>query len=69
MNLPTPVIAGIELAINNALKLDNDSFKRVTQLQGKVIKIQLQVVDAAFFLAPTADGMQVLADYEQEPDT
>jgi len=69
MNLPTPVISSIEIALNNALKLDNDSFKRVTALQGKVIKIQLHVVDVAFFMAPTADGIQVLAEYDGEPDT
>jgi len=69
MNLPTPIISGIDIAINNALKLDNDSFRRVTQLQGKVVKIQFTVLDAAFFLAPTADGIQVLAELDREPDT
>lgn len=69
MKLPSPIISSIEIAINNALKLDNHSFKSVTQLQGKVIKIQFLVVDVAFYLVPTADGMQVLADWEGEPDT
>lgn len=69
MTLPSPVISGIELAINNALKLDNDSFTRVTQLQGKVIKIEFRVVAAEFFLAPQSDGMQVLAEYAGEADT
>lgn len=69
MSLPSPVISALEVAINNALQLDNDTLKRVTALQGKIVKIQFKVVDVWFYLAPVADGIQVLADYEREADT
>ena len=69
MILPSPIVSSLEVALNNALRLDSDSFNQVTALQGKIVKIQLLVVDVLFFLAPMADGIQVLADYDAEPDT
>ncbi len=68
MILPSPVVSSLELALNNALRLDNHSFRRVVCLVGKVIKIDLQVIDLQFYLAPVPDGIQVLADYDKEPD-
>lgn len=69
MILPSPVISAMEVALNNALLLDSDSFEKVTQLAGKIIKIDLHLVDIQFYLAPTADGIQVLGECEQDADT
>lgn len=69
MKLPSPVANALELAINNALALDEDSFQQVTRLAGKIIKFQFLVVDVEFYLAPVGDGIQVLTTIDEEPDT
>ena len=69
MNLPSGIAPLIELPLNRALQLDEHSLQNVTTLSGKVIGIDLQVLNIQFYMAPTLDGVQVLSHYEGEADT
>jgi len=69
MNLPSGFAPLIELPLNHALQLDDHALQSVISLNGKVIGIDLQVLNIQFYLAPTRDGIQVLSSYEREPDT
>ncbi|HFE36817.1 MAG TPA: sterol-binding protein [Gammaproteobacteria bacterium] len=71
MRLPDPAVILMEVAINNALKLDDFSFKKIQALQGKIIGIELTGINIRYYLAPTVDGVQVLSRLRagQEADT
>ena len=69
MNLPPAVAPFIELPLNRALQLDVHTLQSVIALSGKIIAIDLQVLNVQFYLAPTLDGIQVLSEYDGEPDT
>ena len=42
MKLPTPVISGLESAINRYLRLDPDAATRMSQLDGQSIALELR---------------------------
>jgi len=69
MNLPPNIVPLIELPLNRALQLDEHTLNSVVALKGKIIGIDLQVLNLQFYLAPNDDGIQVLSEIEQEPDT
>ena len=69
MNLPPAIAPLIELPLNRALQLDEHTLQQVTALSGKVIGIDLQILNVQFYLAPTLDGVQVLPSYDSEADT
>ncbi len=69
MNLPPGFAPLIELPLNRALQLDDHTLQSVIALNGKVIGIDLQVLNIQFYLAPTLDGIQVLSSIDGEPDT
>jgi len=69
MNLPPGFAPLIELPLNRALQLDDHTLQSVIALKGKIIGIDLQVLNVQFYLAPTLDGIQVLSSYDSEPDT
>ena len=69
MKLPDPAVAMMEIAINRALQLDDFSYQKMIALQGNIIGIDLLGIGVSFYLAPNADGVQVLADTEEDVDT
>ena len=69
MKLPDPAVSLMEIAINRALQLDDFSYKKMIALQGNIIGIELLGINITYYLAPNADGVQVLAETEASVDT
>ena len=63
------VTAGLETALNTALRLDPDAFKRLGNFSDKVIAIELQGPDLTLYLLPGANGISLMSQYPAEPDT
>ncbi len=59
----------IETVINRYLALDPEMLDNIAQFDGKVIKLELTGIDKSFYMLPGDRGMQVLTEYEGEPDT
>lgn len=59
----------LETVINRYLELDPETRDKLAELGGKVIKIEIEGTGQSLFMFPGEHGIQVLADYGQEPDT
>lgn len=59
----------LQLAINTALALDEHMPEKITQLDGKVLKLVIMPLHVHFFIRFAATQMQLLDDYEGIPDT
>jgi ubiquinone biosynthesis protein UbiJ len=68
-HLPTAITAGIEVAINRVLQLDEDIQPRLRTLQGKVIAIEVRGLDVSLYLIPETNKLSVYGRFEGEPDT
>jgi ubiquinone biosynthesis protein UbiJ len=69
VKLPIPFLAGIETAINRYLELDPEVIKRLAELEGRVIQIDLKGINATLYLLPGSGNIQVLGSYENDADT
>jgi ubiquinone biosynthesis protein UbiJ len=69
MNQSDIVNAAFEAVINSYLRLDPGSLERVAELDGRVVAMELQGLDRQLFLLARGQYLQVLGDYEGEPDT
>lgn len=67
--LATAIAAVLEKAINQVLALDPDTMERLKALQGKVIAIELRVINVTLYLIPGIEGLDVFGHFEGEPDT
>ncbi len=67
--LTTAMVAGLETAINQYLKLDPDTLARLAELEGRVIALQWRGTDLTLYFLPGAQGLQLLAQFQGEPDT
>lgn len=61
--------ATLESAFNSLIGMDPDAKRRLTAMQGKVIRIRLKDIDLSLTLIPTSDGVMVYPLYDAEPDT
>ncbi len=68
MVLPLIATAALEKAFNQCLRMDPDTLAQVTELEGKVIALEIQGVGKTIFLVPTAAGLRVQSVFEGEPD-
>lgn len=59
----------IETVINRYLALDPEMLDKLAQFDGKVIKLELSGINKSFYMLPSARGIQVLSEYDGEPDT
>lgn len=66
--LPLLACSALEKALNQCLKLDPDSLAKVTELEGKVIALQVEGLGIEIFLVPTEDGLRVQSVFEGAPD-
>jgi len=66
--LPPLLRAGLELALNQALALDEDSPARLAPLAGKVVALELVGLGLTLHLAVDPGGVRVLGDYRGRPD-
>jgi len=67
--LSTAIAAILEKSINKVLQLDPDTVEQLKQLQGKVIALELLILNVSLFLIPNEDGLNVFGHFEGEPDT
>ena len=67
--LAMSVTAGLETALNTALRLDPEAFQRLEKFSGKVIALELQGLNLTLYLLPGPDGISLMTQYCAEPDT
>jgi ubiquinone biosynthesis protein UbiJ len=63
MQIPTPFLSAIELAINNWLKLDAETLCRFASIQEKIIRLHITGLELNLYFLPTTSGIQVLGNY------
>jgi ubiquinone biosynthesis protein UbiJ len=61
--------AGLETALNTALRLDPQTLQHLSRFSGKVIAIELQRPELTLYLLPGSDGISLMSQYPDEPDT
>jgi ubiquinone biosynthesis protein UbiJ len=59
----------LEQAMGAYLRLDPEMIPRLAQFEGKVIAVQWQDTDWCLYLAPGAEGIQVLSHFHGTADT
>ncbi len=69
MKLPHPLVAAIEVAFNRAISFDDNARNQFIAMSGKVIALHLSGLELVIYLAPSLDGVQLLAEYAAEADT
>ena len=62
-------LSGLETALNAYLRLDPDTLTRLSTLKGKVVKVEITDWLINFYLLPQSDGLQLLNEYSDQPDT
>ncbi|GMQ89724.1 MAG: SCP2 sterol-binding domain-containing protein [Gammaproteobacteria bacterium] len=67
------VVSLLEALINRMLRLDNESLRRLGELDGKVIRIVLgrstdSVAPVEIYALPSADGLRLRRQPDREPD-
>lgn len=67
--LSTAALAATELAVNAALELDPQTLKRLEQLSGTVLAIELEGLGIRVFVRPHAAGIDLMGDYEGDVET
>lgn len=68
MNVPTPFVAVIEVALNRVLETDAEVRDELLTMQGKVIRLVIAGLDLTLNVIPGSDGIQVSSDEGLEPD-
>ena len=66
--LQATLLTTAEEIINQLLKRDPVTLQHLTQLNGKVIAVQLTQPEMALFLLPNSEGLQVQSVYNDDPD-
>ncbi|MBI5040764.1 MAG: SCP2 sterol-binding domain-containing protein [Gammaproteobacteria bacterium] len=69
MSTPIWFTAAVESACNGALALDPEIRARLGALADKVIAVELLGLNIRLYFLPHAQGVQVLSQYDGEPDT
>lgn len=69
MKLPAGVVAGLDAAINRYLRLDPETWKRMTQLDVHCIAIELRGLDLTLYALPNSDGVTITGHCDATPDT
>ena len=67
--LAMTITAGLETALNTALRLDPAALDQLTRFTDKVIAIELQGLDLTLYLLPGSHGITLMSQYPAEPDT
>jgi ubiquinone biosynthesis protein UbiJ len=66
--IPDAVIASLEAAVNRYLALDPEGARRLADLHGRVILIEVTGFGTRLYLIPGPEGMQLFGRYAGEPD-
>jgi ubiquinone biosynthesis protein UbiJ len=59
----------LEGIINRYLALDPEMLDKLGSFDGKVIKMEMTGINKTLYMLPNERGMQVLSEYDGEPDT
>jgi len=63
------VLTGLESATNKYLELDPDTIKRIGELSGKVIKLDIYDWNLQFYILPQPQGLELVDTYRAKVDT
>lgn len=66
--LPLLAATALEKALNQCLRLDAESLRKVTALEGKVIAVVITGFGIQFYLVPTTSGLRIQSVFEGAPD-
>ncbi len=69
MSVPQLITAAFETAINQYLSLDPEALQKFSDMEGKIIAIDIQGVNQSLYLFPGEDGLMIMSDYDGEADT
>jgi ubiquinone biosynthesis protein UbiJ len=67
--LPAVLAVTLEAAVNRVLAMDQDSARRLFQLDGRLVELQLHGLDITLFFAFSHQRVAVRLDAEREADT
>jgi ubiquinone biosynthesis accessory factor UbiJ len=62
-------MSALETALNKFLALDQNSSNFLAPLAGKVIAVSISTFNETIYLCPTADSIQFLDQFPDQPDT
>ena len=62
------VLSGLEKALNAYLQLDPESIKRLSNIENKIIKIEITDWNLAFFVLPSRTEVRLSNTCKNEPD-
>lgn len=68
MSLATATSAGLELILNRYLALDPEAPPHLAPMYGQVIALEVLGLGLRWYLVPCPNRIQVLGDFEGEPD-
>lgn len=68
MTVSAAAFATLEQLLNQAIRLDPETPKRLSPLHGRVIELQLVGLGLSLFLIPEPNGIQLLSAFEGEAD-
>ncbi|WP_397377722.1 SCP2 domain-containing protein [Pseudomonas sp.] len=66
--LLTGLLAGVELGLNRVLAMDSTALPRLARLSGKVIAVECLAPNLQLFILPSANGLQLAAQWAGETD-
>jgi len=69
MSLPQLITAAFETAFNQYLSLDPETLQKFSDMEGKIIAIDIQGINQSLYLFPGEDGMMIMSDFDGEADT
>ena len=69
MLVPAPLLIGAQTVINRLLSLDPESLASLSELEGQVVKIEVNGPDMEFYLMFLNDGVELTRFYDNEPDS
>ncbi len=69
MQIPTPIVAAAQQAVNRVLTLDPDSAARLQPLDGKVIELFFEGFNVSVYLIFVDDNVEVSNHFDGEADT
>ncbi len=68
MEFPLPLVTAIEFAMDQLLKLDDDSLNRLAPLDGKVIELHVEGIGGSIYFHCHADNIETAGYYDGEVD-
>ncbi|MBL3590741.1 MAG: SCP2 sterol-binding domain-containing protein [gamma proteobacterium endosymbiont of Lamellibrachia anaximandri] len=68
MTVSAAAFATLEQLINQAIRLDPEAPARLAPMYGRVIRLDLLGFGLSLYLIPEPGGIQLLSDFEGEPD-